>query len=70
MKNKTGNAVIIIILAIIILCGLISWRQNERNGGSEEQGYAQEQNVDSSGDETSDGTSSEPYSIETSEDSI
>ena len=69
MKNKTGNAVIIIILAIIILCGLISWRQNERNGGSEEQGYAQEQNVDSSGDETSDGTSSEPYSIETSEDS-
>ncbi|MGN0280464.1 MAG: leucine-rich repeat domain-containing protein [Lachnospiraceae bacterium] len=69
MKNKTGNAVIIIILAVIILCGLISWRQNERNGGSEEQGYAQEQNVDSSGDETSDGTSSEPYSIETSEDS-
>ncbi len=69
MKNKTGNAVIIIILAIIILCGLISWRQNERNGGSEEQGYAQEQKVDSSGDETYDGTSSEPYSIETSEDS-
>ena len=69
MKNKTGIAVIIIILAVIILCGLISWRQNERNGGSEEQGYAQEQNVDSSGDETSDGISSEPFSIETSEDS-
>ena len=69
MKNKTGNTVIIIILAVIILCGLISWRQNEKNGGSEEQGYAQEYNVDSSGDEISDGTSSETYSIETSEES-
>lgn len=69
MKNKTGNTVIIIILVAIILCVLISWRQNEKNGGSEEQGYAQEQNVDSSEDETSDGTSSETYSIETSEES-
>ena len=69
MKNKTRIAVIIIILVAIILCVLISWRQNEKNGGSEEQGYAQEQNVDSSEDETSDGTSSETYSIETSEES-
>ncbi|MDD6626883.1 MAG: hypothetical protein PUF03_01370 [Lachnospiraceae bacterium] len=43
MKNKTGIAVIIIILAAILLWGFVSWRQREKKGENEEQSYVQEQ---------------------------